>query len=87
MSPLRLLLLTALFYLLYRLIRGARKTGSIKWDDGPDAIKHDILIEDPVCHTYVPKSQAVAMDRGDKIYYFCSKKCRDIFCSEEKMDE
>jgi YHS domain-containing protein len=83
MTPLRLLILSALAYVVYRLLRGPRNSDGPRWDDGPDAIKHDILIEDPVCHTYVPKSQAVALERGEKIYYFCSKKCRDVFCSEE----
>jgi YHS domain-containing protein len=89
MNPLRLLLLAALFYLAYRLLRGARSSSSTTmWDSGsgPDSLKHDILIEDPVCHTYVPKSQAVPLDKGEKIYYFCSKKCRDVFCSEEEQD-
>jgi YHS domain-containing protein len=82
MNPLRILLLVLLVYLLFRLIRGPN-TGGFRRGKGPDSIKHDILIEDPVCHVYVPKSQAVTLERNEKFYYFCSKKCRDAFCSKE----
>lgn len=86
MTPTRLLLLVILFYLLFRLIRGQKKGASRIWDDGPGALKHDILIEDPVCHVYVPKSQAVSLELHEKIYYFCSKKCREAFCRKEETN-
>lgn len=82
MNPLRLLILFGLVYLFYRLVRGTG-AGRARSGEGADSIKHDILIEDPVCHTYVPKSQAVSLDQGEKIYYFCSRKCRDAFCRKE----
>jgi YHS domain-containing protein len=83
MSPLRLLILVVLVYLFYRLLRGNR-VGRVWERPETDSIKHDILIEDPICHTYVPKSQAVSLDQGEKTYYFCSRKCRDAFCRKEE---
>ncbi|MDA8165540.1 MAG: YHS domain-containing protein [Desulfobacteraceae bacterium] len=80
----RLLILFGLLYLLYRKARGG-SPGRTQSEQEAGSVKHDILIEDPVCHTYVPKSQAVSLDRGDKIYYFCSRKCRDAFCRKEEQ--
>ncbi|MEJ2032708.1 MAG: YHS domain-containing protein [Deltaproteobacteria bacterium] len=82
MNPLRLLILVILIYLLYRLLR--KKQGRPLERGELDPVKHDILIEDPICHTYVPKGQAVSLDHGEKIYYFCSRKCRDAFCRKEE---
>jgi YHS domain-containing protein len=80
MSPFRLLILIVLFYFLFKLLFGRKRPKSGL--GGRVAAKHDILIEDPVCHTYVPKSQAVSLDQGEKIYYFCSKQCRESFLGE-----
>jgi YHS domain-containing protein len=84
MNPLKMLLLVALCYLLYRLFRGSKKMEPLFGDKRLGALKHDILIEDPICHMYVPKSQAVSLERTEKTYYFCSKKCRDAFCDKEE---
>lgn len=85
MNPLRLLILVVLLYLLYRLLRGKRVDRHEEREI--NSLKHDILIEDPVCHTYVPKSQAVALEQSNKIHYFCSKKCRDAFCLKEEEEK
>jgi YHS domain-containing protein len=37
------------------------------------------LVEDPVCHTYIPLSQAYKKEISGKDYYFCSKQCSDKF--------
>jgi YHS domain-containing protein len=44
---------------------------------------HDVLVEDPVCHTYIPKGQAIVYKSRDEIHYFCSEKCRQTFVSEK----
>lgn len=83
MGPFELLILIVLFYLVFRLL-GTKKRDYRQERPDLDPVKHDILIEDPVCRTYVPKSQALSLDLGEKIYYFCSKKCRDAFCRKEE---
>ncbi len=35
--------------------------------------------QDPVCKTYVPKSQAVIYSDIKETVYFCSKNCRDKY--------
>jgi YHS domain-containing protein len=46
--------------------------------------KGEELVEDPVCHTYIPVSQAYKKELSGKDYYFCSKKCSDEFILDKK---
>jgi len=81
---LRIIILALLAYILYKLLLGPRKT--IGREDGPGRKaatgpirSEDILVEDPVCHTYIPRGQAIVDKRDGRIYHFCSEKCRDKF--------
>jgi YHS domain-containing protein len=39
----------------------------------------EVLVQDPVCKCYLPKSQARALDlKGEKVF-FCSEECRRKF--------
>ena len=86
MSPLRLLILGILLYILYRLLFGGKKR-RVKTegqnDRGGQLSGHDVLVEDPVCHTYIPKKQALVVQQDDKSYFFCSEKCRETFLREK----
>ena len=76
MSLSRLIILALLAYLLYRLIfaRPAEKG-----EDASADRSHDVLVQDPVCHTYVPEGQAVTLKHQGATVHFCSAKCRDQF--------
>jgi YHS domain-containing protein len=37
------------------------------------------LARDPVCGTWVPPAESLALRTGDEIHYFCSAECRDSF--------
>ncbi len=85
MSPQRLLILAVLLYIAWRLIRNlvrekieveAEKRQREKQAGAP---VEDVLEEDPVCHTLVPRHQAIRLRQDGKTYYFCSEKCCDIF--------
>jgi YHS domain-containing protein len=85
---LRILFFIALLYIVYRLITSPRK---LKNQDTADNIGNranlapqDILVEDPICHTYVPKQQAFILEQGERIFYFCSKDCRNAFITKQK---
>ena len=86
MSPVRLLILAVLFYIGYRLIvSGLKKKFSSKdgvLDSSGDSPVSDVLVEDPVCHTLVPKKQAVHLQYDEAMVYFCSEKCCDTFVKE-----
>ena len=86
MSPLRLLILGILLYILFRLLFGGKKRRAAstgRGDRGGQLPTHDVLVEDPVCHTYIPKGQAIMATHGDMSYFFCSEKCREIFLTDK----
>lgn len=80
MHPLRVVILLLLLYILYRLLTGSRRQPVVERPAAnPPAAHHDVLVEDPVCHTYVPKGQAVVLREGGVSRYFCSEHCREAF--------
>ena len=85
MSPQRLLILVVLLYIAWRLIRNLirekiENEAEKRQKKGADGAKiQDVLVEDPVCHTLIPKHQAVRLRQDGKTYYFCSDKCCDKF--------
>ncbi|MGW8161945.1 MAG: hypothetical protein ACWGN1_06820 [Desulfobulbales bacterium] len=89
MSPLRLLLIGCLLYILYRLLVGpSRKKGrGLRQDAGGQGTVQDVLVEDPVCHTLIPKGQAVQLHHEKQMYYFCSNKCCEMFLKKKGAEE
>ena len=82
----RLILFSALFLILYYVIKGflkglksrkVLKTGSKQAGKQPPIT--DELVQDPVCGVYCPKRDALSLKRQGKTYYFCSEKCRKEF--------
>jgi len=89
-TPLRLLIIGFLLYILYRLLVGPRKPGVSTGKKGSAAsgkAVQDVLVEDPVCHTYIPKGQAVQLHHNKQMYYFCSNKCCETFLKEKGAEE
>ncbi|WP_035273646.1 YHS domain-containing protein [Desulfogranum japonicum] len=91
MTPLRLLILASLFYIGFRLLRSmlrdqVEKEYKESETHQEETKVQDTLVEDPVCHTLLPKKQAIRLRLDGKTYYFCSEKCCDIFtgASEEQ---
>ena len=90
MTPLRLIIISCLLYILYRLLSGLRKKGVYGKNQGAAAsgkAVQDVLVEDPVCHTFVPKGQAVQLHHDKKMYYFCSEKCCENFLKQKGAEE
>ena len=85
MSPLRLVILAVLFYIGYRLLVGIvkKKPDNKQSDEKYSPPVSDALVEDPVCHTLVPKGQAIRLQHENQIYYFCSEACCSRFISEK----
>lgn len=81
----RIIILAILAYILYRLLFKGRPSPFQKKGrpaSAPPPVR-DVLVEDPVCHTYVPQSQALALYEGTKVLHFCSEKCRAEFIREK----
>ena len=90
MTPLRLVIIGVLLYILFRLLTGPRKKqvpGDKKGEAVSEGSAQDVLVEDPVCHTYIPKGQAVQLHHDKKMYYFCSDKCCQTFLNKKGAEE
>ena len=89
MTPLRLVIIGVLLYIVYRLLTGPKKKqeDTKKTSASADGAVQDVLAEDPVCHTYIPKGQAVQLHHDKKMYYFCSDKCCEMFLKQKGAEE
>jgi YHS domain-containing protein len=81
----KLFIYAVFLYVIYRLITGGKKKKAGLSSSGQRAgagasAAHDQLVEDPVCHIYIPKKQAIVLQEGDAPVFFCSEHCRNIYC-------
>ncbi|MGR0481914.1 MAG: YHS domain-containing protein [Candidatus Electronema sp. V4] len=90
MNPLRLLLLAALAYVVWRLLRRQLRDRiqaellQQQKEQEKDEATEDMLVEDPACGILIPKQQAVRLRQDGRTYYFCSESCCDAFTSGTK---
>jgi YHS domain-containing protein len=90
LTPLRLLIVGFLLYILYRLLTGPSKNKGLGAKQGaaaPGGAVQDVLVEDPVCHTLIPKGQAVRLHHDKQMFYFCSNKCCEMFLKNKGAEE
>jgi YHS domain-containing protein len=82
----RLLLVSALLVVLYFLLRRAvRGFKSGKVDGRGTSVDQDQMVEDPVCHTFVPRRAAVTEKIGGQTCYFCSSQCAAAFQNRQTV--
>jgi YHS domain-containing protein len=80
----RFFILIILIYLLYRVIKTIGQLKPAKNENyqfKASSVGGEDLVEDPVCHTYVPLSQAFKKEILGNDYYFCSKQCSEKYAS------
>ncbi len=93
MGIVRLVVLGVLFYIAWLLLKGImgaakKSTEERREKKGATSAKvEDVLVEDPVCHTLVPKSQSIRLRKDGKTYYFCSDTCCDKFLETPREKE
>jgi YHS domain-containing protein len=93
MQIVRLVVLGILFYIGWQLLKGIaglKKASSLergKKKAEADIQVEDVLVEDPVCHTLVPKNQAIRLRKDGETYYFCSDTCCDKFSETPREEE
>ena len=81
-EDMRYLIIFALLYLCYYVVKKAVlpaiRTYRIfrKYRESP-ADKE--MVQDPHCHTYVPKETALRATIDGEVYYFCSHECAQEF--------
>lgn len=84
----RLLILLALGYLVYRIARMLLLSGSRRAENHREGVGtlprrvDDELVQDPVCKTYIPLREAEKRHIDGRDYYFCSRACADRFLEE-----
>jgi YHS domain-containing protein len=86
MNPLRLIILAGLFYIAWRLLRNLirEKIRNELLRQEKQSVTQDVLEEDLICGTLIPRRQAVRLRHGGKTYYFCSDACCDTFISKKE---
>ena len=79
----RLLLGLGLGYLGYWVIKKVAVSLGL-WPQGPAPLEDrepDVLVQDPVCQTFIPRREALKTEKGGKTYFFCSEGCLKRFLS------
>lgn len=80
---LRVILALIILYVMYRVLKRvfgveARRVSPLKGQERKDYAMED-LVEDPICHTYLPVSKATVWEEGGEKRYFCSDKCLQAY--------
>jgi uncharacterized protein len=83
----RFLIFSLLIYVLYRVIKEfpqLKRPQPGNYRAASSSQEGEELVEDPVCHTYIPVSQAYIKEISGRNYYFCSEQCGNKYVSEGK---
>ena len=96
MMVIRLVVLAVLGIIAWLLLRslvsrnmtdGRKRTVPGSGKEQQDPKVQDVLVEDPVCHTLVPKNQAIRLRKDGTTYYFCSDTCCDKFAGKARGEK
>ncbi len=82
----RFLVFIILLYFVYKIIKTVQQPkpeSSDNYQFKSTPAGGEDLIEDPVCHTYVPVSQAYKKEISGKTYFFCSQQCSAKYVTKE----
>jgi len=80
---LRLVIGILVLYLLYKLFKGWKAVRGPSAKNVP--VAGEDLVEDPLCHVYIPISSACRVSVKGKNLYFCSQKCLDEYREQGNM--
>jgi YHS domain-containing protein len=77
----RLILGLVLGYVIYRVVRKLKDffTLSGPTRQSPQMPEQDVLVQDPVCKTFIPRHDALKLTRDGQEYFFCSEGCLKRF--------
>jgi len=83
----RLLLGLGLGYLGYVVIKQVARSLGL-WPQAPRPVakepEPDVLVQDPVCKTFIPRREALKTEKGGATHFFCSEGCLKRFQSSDK---
>jgi YHS domain-containing protein len=83
----RLLIGLGLGYLGYVIIKQVAISLGL-WPQAPKPLERnrdaDVLVQDPVCKTFIPRREALKAERDGTTNFFCSEGCLKRFLSSGK---
>ncbi len=79
---LRWAILVGIAYLVYRVLRSRRRWRGAQVGRGGDT-GDEIMVQDPFCKTFIPRSQALREGEGSEALFFCSRECRERYMGRE----
>lgn len=81
MNYIRILILVLLVYLISYLYKKLWKSGNSKKvnETKNNSLQPEEMMQDPICKTYIPKSQAVLHHEKNKTVFFCSEDCKNKY--------
>ncbi|MCX5892717.1 MAG: YHS domain-containing protein [Deltaproteobacteria bacterium] len=69
-------------YLIYLVIRKVAQSLGL-WPQPPRPVaktrEPDVLVQDPICQTFIPRREALKAEKDGKVYFFCSEGCLKRF--------
>ncbi len=69
-------------YLLYLVVKKVAQSLGL-WPQAPRPLakdqEPDVLVQDPVCQTFIPRKEALKAEKDGKVYFFCSEGCLKRF--------
>jgi YHS domain-containing protein len=83
----KILLYFGIGYLAYAIIKQVALSLGL-WPQAPRPLEKnqepDVLVQDPVCKTFIPRREALRADKDGATYFFCSEGCLKRFQSSGK---
>ena len=83
----KLLLYLGLGYMAYLIIKPVARSLGL-WPQPPRPVakepEPDVLVQDPVCKTFIPRREALKAEKGGVSHFFCSEGCLKRFLSSDK---
>jgi uncharacterized protein len=77
-----LALLIALGYALTRFLFLRRRVPPTAEPQGPGTVIEE-MVRDPLCHLYLPRSEAIRQSIRGQVYYFCGPGCLGKFLASQ----
>ena len=78
------LLYLGIGYLAYVIVKQVAASLGL-WPQAPKPLEKaqepDMLVQDPVCKTFIPRREALKVERDGVTYFFCSEGCLKRFQS------
>ena len=83
----RLLLGLGLGYIGYVVIKKVAAALGL-WPQAPKPLEKDqepdVLVQDPVCKTFIPRREALRAEKAGATHFFCSEGCLKRFLSSDR---